>query len=56
MKMAAGMKGVKIFCIDLKRMEEWDEGAHQQLMDSFDLSRLPVILKLSGKKISGRGL
>ncbi len=56
MKRAAGMKGVKIFCIDLKRMEEWDEGAHQQLMDSFDLSRLPVILKLSGKKISGRGL
>ena len=56
MKMAAGMMGVKIFCIDLKRMEEWVEGAHQQLMDSFDLSRLPVILKLSGKKISGRGL
>ena len=50
------MKVVKIVCIDLKRREEWDGGAQQQRMDSFDLSRLPVILKLSGKKISGRGL
>lgn len=51
MEKARSMKGVKFFCIDLARIEEWDSGVHGQLMDSFDLSWMPQILKVSGNRV-----